>query len=57
MNARKLEKLVDRLVAGKALEELPIPFRAVAVDITAGEEIVLSSGPVSRAVMASPASP
>ena len=57
VNARKLERLVDRLAGGRGIEELPIPFRAVAVDITAGEEVVLSSGPVSRAVRASASIP
>jgi NTE family protein len=57
VNARKLERLVDRLAGGRRLEELPIPFRAVAVDITAGEEVVLAEGPVSRAVRASASIP
>ncbi len=57
VNARKLERLVDRLAGGRHLEDLPIPFRAVAVDITAGEEVVLSKGPVSRAVRASSSIP
>jgi NTE family protein len=57
VNARKLERLVDRLVGGRTIGELPIPFRAVAVDITAGEEVVLTQGPVSRAVRASASIP
>jgi NTE family protein len=57
VNARKLERLVDRLVGGRTVEQLPIPFRAVAVDITAGEEVVLDRGPVSRAVRASASIP
>jgi NTE family protein len=57
VNARKLERLVARLTGGRRLEELPIPFRAVAVDITAGEEVVLAEGPVSRAVRASASIP
>ncbi len=57
VDARKLERLVDRLAGGRRLEQLPIPFRAVAVDITAGEEVVLAEGPVSRAVRASSSIP
>ena len=57
VNARKLERLVDRLAGGRSLEELPIPFRAVAVDITSSEEVVLARGPVSRAVRASASIP
>ena len=57
VNARKLERLVGRLTGGRNLEDLPIPFRAVAVDITAGEEVVLAAGPVARAVRASASIP
>jgi NTE family protein len=57
VNARKLERLVARLAGGRNLEDLPIPFRAVAVDITAGEVVVLAEGPVSRAVRASASIP
>jgi NTE family protein len=57
VNARKLEHLVDRLAGGRRVEELPVPFRAVAVDITAGEEVVLAEGPVALAVRASASIP
>ncbi len=57
VNARKLERLVERLTEKRTVEQLPVPFRAVAVDITSGEEVVLSSGPVSRAVRASASIP
>lgn len=57
VEARKLERLVDRLTGGRRIEELPIPFRAVAVDITSGEEVVLSRGPLARAVRASASIP
>ncbi|MFP4178975.1 MAG: patatin-like phospholipase family protein [Spirochaetaceae bacterium] len=48
-----LEELVDKLTEGKNIEELSIPFSAVAVDITRGKTVVLDSGPVGRAVQAS----
>ncbi len=57
VNARKLERLVDRLTRGRTIEQLPIPFRAVAVDITAGEEVVLDRGAVAQAVRASASIP
>jgi NTE family protein len=57
INTHKLERLVDRLAGGRSIEDLPIPFRAVAVDITRGEEVVLKRGLVSRAVRASSAIP
>jgi len=57
VNGRKLERLVARLTGGRTLERLPIPFRAVAVDIAAGEVVVLREGPVSRAVRASSSIP
>lgn len=57
INTSKLARLVDRLTGGRSIEELPIPFRAVAVDITRGQEVVLDHGPVSRAVQASSAIP
>lgn len=57
VNPDKLETLVDslvaRLTAGTTIEELPIPFRAVAVDLVSGKETILASGPVGRAVRAS----
>ncbi len=53
VNPDKLETLVDRLVEGKPMEKLQIPFRAVAVDLVSGSEIVLASGPLGRAVRAS----
>src|SRR5690606_19953633 len=38
-------------------DELPIPFRAVAADITSGEEVILQNGSLARAVRASMALP
>ena len=53
VNPAKLEKTLNRLLGSKRFEDLDIPFRAVAVDITSGEEVVLQSGSVARAVRAS----
>jgi NTE family protein len=57
INTGKLERLVARLVGGRSIEDLPIPFRALGVDITRGEEVVLARGSVSQAVRASSAIP
>ena len=53
VNPDKLEKILERLLPKKRFEDLPVPFRAVAVDIESGEEVVLQSGSVARAVRAS----
>jgi NTE family protein len=53
VSPQKLEKTLNRLLGSKRFEDLNIPFRAVAVDITSGEEVVLGSGSVARAVRAS----
>lgn len=48
-----LRDLLEELVGQRSVEELPIPFAAVAVDLVSAREVVLDSGPVSRAVLAS----
>lgn len=53
----KIEALVDRMMQGATFDDLKMPFRAVAVDIVSGEETVLSSGKVAKAVSASCAVP
>lgn len=57
VNAQKLEGMVRRLIKGKRIEDLRIPFRAVAVDIARAEEVVLQEGPAARAVRASSSIP
>ena len=54
--ARLREKLEAALV-GKIVEGLPIPFAAVATEISTGHEIWLRSGPLARALNASYALP
>jgi NTE family protein len=53
VNPDKLEKTLSRLLKRKRFEDLSIPFRAVAVDIATGEEVVLCTGMVASAVRAS----
>jgi NTE family protein len=52
-----LRQLVARHLERGRLEELPIPLHVVAVDVITGEELLLSSGLVVDAVMASAAIP
>ena len=50
-------RLVARHVERERLEELPIPLHVVMVDVVSGEELLLCTGPVVEAVMASAAIP
>ncbi len=52
-----LRRLIARHVEQDRLEELPIPLHIVAVDMINGEELRLSSGPLTEAVLASAALP
>jgi NTE family protein len=52
-----LRPLVARHVGRDRLEELLIPLHVVAVDVVTGEEVLLSTGSVVDAVMASAAVP
>jgi NTE family protein len=52
-----LRRLLAKHVERKRLDELPIPLHVVAVDVRSGEELLLSSGPLVDAVMASAAIP
>jgi NTE family protein len=53
VNPAKLEKTLNRMLEGREFDDLAVPFRAVAVDISTAEEVVLESGSVARAVRAS----
>ncbi len=52
-----IANVATRFLDGVTFEQLPIPFAAVAVDISRGEEVVLDSGDVATAVAASSAVP
>lgn len=52
-----LSRLLSHVKEVKDFRELPIPFLCVATDITTGEEVVLESGYLPRAVNASGALP
>ena len=49
----RLERFLERAIGVKRFEGLLLPFAAVAVDISAGEEVVLRSGDLARAIRAS----
>lgn len=51
------EKLLQQVFGGKNIEELELPFCAVAVDMISGEQVDLKSGCIAQAVLASSAIP
>jgi NTE family protein len=57
IQGQKFEAILKRLtlpvVAIEEFDDLPIPFRAVATDISTGDAVVLSRGELSRAIRAS----
>lgn len=52
-----LRRIVERHVGHLRFEDLPVPLHVVAVDVVSGEELLLPSGPLADAVMASAAIP
>jgi NTE family protein len=53
LKGRKIEKLLTEYIGGDIdFSELKIPFACVATDIDTGEEIVITTGPVSEALRA-----
>jgi NTE family protein len=57
VKADKMEKFIENLLGKVDFDDLEIPFKAVAVDISRAREVVFDSGPVARAVRASSAVP
>jgi NTE family protein len=53
----RLERFVSQRVAVSRIEDLALPFAAVATDIRTGERVVLNGGPLAPAVHASCALP
>jgi NTE family protein len=56
-SGHELRKLLVGLFGDVRIEELPMPFAAVACDIDTGESVVLRSGPLVDAILASTAIP
>jgi NTE family protein len=48
-----LRRLVAEHLDSRQLEDLPVPLHVVAVDVITGEELLLSTGPLLEAVIAS----
>lgn len=57
IKADRLVGHVSRMLQGAQIEDLPIPFTAVATDLTARREVWFQSGPLDRAIRASIAIP
>lgn len=53
VRAERVLVSMAELVGDRLIEELPIPFTAVAVDLLAGREVWLDKGPLDRAIRAS----
>ncbi len=53
----KIFNVIDELLAGVQIEDLPIPFTAVATDLTGHKEVWFQNGPLAQAVRASAAIP
>jgi NTE family protein len=53
----KLGLFLETALGGVEFEDLPTPFAAVACDLTTGREVVMRSGPVASAILASAAIP
>jgi NTE family protein len=53
----RLEEFVAKKLSAREIQQLKLPFAAVATDIQRGEAVVLKSGSVARAVRASSAIP
>lgn len=57
VKGERLEKFVQSKVKKANIEELPLPFAAVATNLVTGERVILDQGPVGRAVRASSSIP
>lgn len=52
-DSANIARIANRFLMDKTFEDLSLPFAAVAVDISSGNEVVLCSGNVAQAVSAS----
>jgi len=57
ISGQKVTRWIEHELEDMAVEDLPIPFGAVAADIRTGGEVWLRQGPVSQAIRASIAIP
>lgn len=56
-DSANLENLAKRIVGDVNIQDLPTPFKCVAVDLHSGNEIVLENGNLAKAISASCAVP
>lgn len=49
--------IMSDLIPDRAIEDLPLPFAAVAMDIETGDEVVITEGSIRKAIAASAAIP
>lgn len=54
---KTVEDIFSEVIGGSCFDDLPIPYAAVAADLKTGEEVVLRSGSVAKAMRASSAIP
>ncbi len=53
LDSQRLEELLNRILGPRLIEDLALPYAAVACDIVTGKEVVMTSGPLASAVRAS----
>ena len=57
LGSEEFEAMIDFFVPDIQIQDTQIPYRAVATDLVSGQSVVMSEGPLRRAVMASCAVP
>ncbi len=57
LDSGPMERILRRHLGDRNIEDLALPYAAVAADLETGREVVITSGPVARAVRASCAVP
>ena len=53
MQNANLRSSIDTALGGRRLEQLPLPFGAIATDVATGERVIIRRGPAGAAVSAS----
>ena len=53
MQNANLRSSIDTALGGRRLEQLPLPFGAIATDVATGERVIIRKGPAGAAVGAS----
>ena len=57
MQNTKLQSLIDTALGNRQLEQLPVPFGAIATDVNTGARVIIRKGPAGAAISASCAIP